>query len=223
MSAAPAHDPRVLAPVVTSAAERGITQVLHFTTSRGLVGILAKRAVLARSHLTEDLYLEHIYRPNASNRYEAPKYQRYVNMSITRVNERFFSISRNWHKSDPYLHWAVLSFAPDIIGHEGVLFATSNMMHDGVVPQPDTVGFNALFANPAHDGYGRNRPRHPGLSDSESTNNQAELLYPDCLSTTYLRRVYVDTEDDAANVEGIVGVLDHDGLEVVVEPGMFGH
>lgn len=47
---------------------RGITQVVHFTTMRGAIGILASRAVKSRARLEEDKFLEHVYMPNANFR-----------------------------------------------------------------------------------------------------------------------------------------------------------
>ncbi len=45
---------------------KGITRVLHFTTTSGLLGILATWAVKSTARLPEDKYLEFIYKPNYS-------------------------------------------------------------------------------------------------------------------------------------------------------------
>ena len=54
-----------IAEIVT---QRGIEEVLHFTTNKGLTGILAEGAVLPRKRLPEHKYLEHVYEPNAEMR-----------------------------------------------------------------------------------------------------------------------------------------------------------
>ena len=52
-------------PIILDTAEqRGITQVVHFTTVRGAVGVLAAKALKSRARVGEDEYLEQIYRPN---------------------------------------------------------------------------------------------------------------------------------------------------------------
>lgn len=202
--------------------ERGITEVLHFTTRRGLVGIFAQGKVQARAGLDTDAYLEHVYQPNSNYRRESPDYWRYVNLSITQVNGRFFDISRRWHANDPDLFWAVLSFNPDVITHEGVLFASSNMAYDGVEPVGGSAGLEALFADSVHDGFGRQVRRSSGKPANEPTAAQAEVLYPDAVSTTYLQRIYVADDLDAASVEAIVGSVGNDDVEVLVQPGLFG-
>ncbi|HEU0127959.1 MAG TPA: hypothetical protein VFQ48_05060 [Pseudonocardiaceae bacterium] len=53
--------PGIDAGAMSYTAGRGITEVLHFTTHRGLLGIFAKEAVLSRERLEADKYIEHIY------------------------------------------------------------------------------------------------------------------------------------------------------------------
>ena len=54
--------------ILGEATDRGITQVVHFTTMRGAVGILASNAVKSRTRVSEDSYLERVYLPNAEMR-----------------------------------------------------------------------------------------------------------------------------------------------------------
>src|SRR5437899_1547768 len=92
-------------------AERQIRQVLHFTTDRGLVGILASRAVKPRKRLSTDKYLEHIYKPNCENRIRDSAWHDYVNLSIETINAHLFGISSgNWHR-DLDGWWCILSFS----------------------------------------------------------------------------------------------------------------
>jgi hypothetical protein len=59
-----------------------------------------------------------------------------VNLSISRINARLFNISaKNWHRAlDGW--WAVLSFDPLILTHDGVVFATTNNAYPGVIRRP---------------------------------------------------------------------------------------
>ena len=74
-------------PDVAAAAEsHGITQVVHFTTVSGAVGILASNAVKSRLRLPNDKYIERVYRLNASVRKDE-LWLDYVNLSIERIND----------------------------------------------------------------------------------------------------------------------------------------
>src|SRR5688500_3465607 len=114
-------------------ASREIQRVLHFTTNRGLLGILASGELMSRTRLSEDKYLENIYTPNAQYSREALEYWSYVNWSIPDINKRFFDIARNrwWKGSD--LFWVIVQLEPLVLTHDGVLFATTNMGYESVV------------------------------------------------------------------------------------------
>ncbi|NHA68767.1 DarT ssDNA thymidine ADP-ribosyltransferase family protein [Phycicoccus flavus] len=200
---------------------RGIEDVLHFTTSHGLLGILTLRELRARAHLASDDYLEHVYRPNAASRYEAPVYWRYVNMSVTDVNGRFFGISQRWHAREDGLFWAILHFDPAILAHPDVLFSPGNMGYQGMTPAAGFDGFTSLFAGRVPYGYGKTVTRPADRSVGLPTNPQAEVLYPDQVSTEFLTRVTVADDDFAASVEAIVGAIDHPEVDVVVDSDLF--
>lgn len=213
--------PADVAGIAAECTDRGITEVLHFTTSHGLLGVLTLRELRSRDLLTSDDYLEQIYRPNANSRYEAPSYWRYVNMSIGVVNERFFRISQRWHASDEGLFWAILHFQPVLLAHPGVLFSPGNMGYAGMEPAQGYDGFTALFADGVPAGFGQTMARRRDRAADLPTNPQAEVLYPDRLSTEYLFKVTVADDEDAASVEAVVRAIDHPDVQVVVDPEMF--
>lgn len=82
--------------IVRAAEARGISDVVHFTTVSGAVGVLASRAVMSRKRLPEEEYLEHVYRPNSAIRKDQA-WLDYVNLSITRINDWMFGTSVRWH------------------------------------------------------------------------------------------------------------------------------
>lgn len=201
--------------------ERKITEVVHFTTNQGLLGILVEQLCKSRSLLAEDKYLESIYHENTKVRREHPKYWSYVNLSISEPNHGFLRISSEkwWAAED--LFWAVLSFDPVIMTHPGVLFSPSNMGYDGVTPVRGRHGAEALFAERVAYGYGKTIPRR----DRDlhlPTNPQAEVLYPDAVSTQHLQRIYVVTEEDAAKAHAIVSASGHDEIDIIVDTVTFG-
>ena len=187
--------------IVEAARRQGIKDVLHFTSVSGAVGILATNAVKSRSRLTDDQYLEHVYSPNAPFRKDE-KWLDYVNLSIARINDWMFGTSERWHVKDD-TSWVVLSFDPEILGHPGVVFTTTNNIYPTCRRAEGRDGFEQLFTEPV---YGRYSHRHDrsGKQSYWTTDRQAEVLYPGQISCDYLQRVDVQLEE---TVETLYGIL----------------
>ncbi|MFD9515102.1 DarT ssDNA thymidine ADP-ribosyltransferase family protein [Streptomyces mirabilis] len=201
--------------------DRKITEVVHFTTNRGLLGILVEGGCKARAHLDEDAYLESIYHANSKFRREDPRYWRYVNLSISEPNHRFLrKSSEDWWANED-LFWAVLSFDPVIMTHSGVLFSPSNMAYDGITPAQGPEAAEGLFGSRVPYGFGRTTQR-VNKEPHQPTEPQAEVLYPDAVSTQHLLRVYVVTEHDAARANAIVSASQHAEVDIIVDPASFG-
>jgi hypothetical protein len=66
--AAPAagQDPAVSA----FAAQRGITELLHFTTHKGALGVFATGSIMSRDAADTSEYIKHIYTPNCNSRWK---------------------------------------------------------------------------------------------------------------------------------------------------------
>ena len=196
--------------VVAAARERGIAQVVHFTTVSGVTGILASKAVMSRARLPTDNYLEYVYQPNSEIRKD-PAWLDYVNLSITRINDWMFDSSASWHaiEDNP---WVVLAFDPELLGDPGVVFATTNNIYPACRRQEGLDGFEGLFAPKVEGRYGTMHTRvarQPGWP----TDRQAEVLYPGEVPCRYLRRIDVQQADLIDTVCGALGVL---GLSVPV-------
>jgi hypothetical protein len=201
---------------------RGITEILHFTTNLGLVGILDSRFLKSRQRIENDQRLEHIFSPNAAFREKDADWLDYVNLSISRVNSKFFAISKNhWHR-DRDLWWCVLSFEPIILTHEGVYFTTTNNIYTGVQRGIGPAALEAMFAKNITRWTGYTVVRDPALPAQFPTCEQAEVLYPREVSSTCLQRVYVSRDEDADEVYGQVEALNHSKFPVTVFPKMFG-
>ncbi|MGW7639117.1 DarT ssDNA thymidine ADP-ribosyltransferase family protein [Streptomyces decoyicus] len=202
--------------------ERKITEVVHFTTNRGLLGVLVQRLCKARALLAKDEYLESIYHQNSKFRREDPKYWRYVNLSISEPNHSFLQTSSDKWWANEDLFWAVLSFDPVIMAHPGVLFSPSNMGYDGITPSEGKHGAEALFADRVPYGFGKYAPLRRNREPHLPTNPQAEVLYPQAVSTQHLQRISVLTDEDAAKAEAIVSASGHDEVDIIVDPVTFG-
>ena len=190
--------------VLDAAQKRGITDVVHFTTTKGAIGILASGAVKSRERLPKDKYLEHVYAPNAAFRKDV-KWLDYVNLSIQRINDWMFESSERWHQSED-VSWVVLSFSPEVLSHPGVVFTTTNNIYLRCKRSEGLEGFSQMFSDLV---IGRYSSRHVRANkpDSWTTDRQAEVLYPGELSIEHLQRIDVQTEDVWDRIHGMMGGL----------------
>ncbi|EEF23986.1 conserved hypothetical protein, partial [Ricinus communis] len=134
--------------------QRDLREIIHFTTNRGLIGILASNALKSRKRLHEDQYLRYILHVNARIRPEESDYfdkqedwLDYVNLTFSEINRRFFDFSQNWHNPDE-IWWAILSFDSEICQHPGVYFATTNNGYDHCLRDQGLTGLQDLFDSP---------------------------------------------------------------------------
>ncbi len=185
---------------------RRISEILHFTTSNGLLGILTTGKLLSHSELPKENQLAHILQINCSDRSRDIGWHSFVNLSISRVNGSFFSIARNkWHSTKD-LFWCVLSFDPEIMTHPGVLFATTNNAYLLAERAPNIEGFEALFGPSVRQFPTKWATRSKATLPHHTTCNQAEVLYPLAVPIEYLRRVYVMSRDNFHEVEAQIEV-----------------
>lgn len=206
--------------------EKEIEEVLHFTTNNGIVGILATGYLRSRFKLSEDQYLQHILFPNSSNRPEESIYfdkkenwLNYINLSISEINSRYFQVSDRWHNTKN-VWWGILAFDPVIMGHDGVYFATTNNSYDYCKRGIGVDGFNALFASliKCKPNWNILRIRR---SNKLPTCEQAEVLYPQRISTKFLKTIYVSDESSHDAVFGWLLEFNLPNVNVVISEEKF--
>ena len=205
--------------VTDTATERGITQAVHFTTLKGVIGAIASGFVKSRARLPYDKHLEYVYQPNALFRKDT-EWLDYVNLSVERINDWMFSTSVRWHAHDGN-PWVVLSFDPQILAHPGVVFTTTNNIYPACHRAEGLTGFNQMFAEVV---FGRYNSRHDRRDKIPAwpTDRQAEVLYPGELSCDYLQRITVQTEDAVDTIHGMFGGLPHSReVPVIHDPEAF--
>ena len=209
------HDEVSRAPqfpgVVTAAKERGITSIVHFTTVKGLIGILASDAVKARKDLPDDEAIKYVYEPNAVDRHLDQLWHRYVNLSVTDINLRMFDFSSREH---PGAKWVILEFGPEILGDQGVVFCTTNNIYPAARRGRGLRGFEQMFAPRVLGWYGYPVARGH-RQPHQATDPQAEVLYPFELSLEHLHTV---TVPDDHVYETVDAALSHFPLEPSIEP-----
>ncbi len=207
--------------------QRGISEVLHFTTSRGIIGTLATGALLSRHQLPQEKYLQHVLHVNAASRPESyhdfdksQNWLDYVNLSISEINRRYFEFSSKWHK-DEDIWWGILAFDPVIMTHDGVFFASTNNAYEPLcIRDSGEAGFARLFQELVKRKPGWNvsrRDRAPQLTTCE----QAEVLYPQRVPVEFLRHIYVQEDEHQDQARGWLAELSLRNVDVVISPVKF--
>ncbi len=210
--------------ITAYATTRGVTEVLHFTTGNGLIGIFATGAVLSRDRLGSNQYIKHIYAPNCTDRLKDEDWTDHVNLSISHVNGYMLGISANkWH-NDGETWWAVLAFDASILADPGIYFTTTNNTYHGCVKRGTGIeALRELFADSVEWGhYGYRKTRYQGMPPSWTTDPQAEVLYPGQLSINRLTAVYVRDGENLDHVNGLLEVFPNvPRVPVTVKPEVF--
>lgn len=203
--------------------QRGITEVLHFTTNHGLIGVVASGAVLSRDDLKAEALLSDVHLLNCTVRRDED-WTGYVNLSIAAVNKDFLVSSKGWHPPRDGVWWAVLSFSPDLLSDPGVVFATTNNVYHSVVRRAEGLaGLEALYADAVPWGYyGKVAYRSVTMPPDRPTHVQAEVLYPGRVPLQHLKAIYVPEEERLDDVAGLLTALTGaPNVPVAVRPEVF--
>ncbi|WP_372741463.1 DarT ssDNA thymidine ADP-ribosyltransferase family protein [Neptunomonas sp.] len=200
---------------------RGITEVLHFTTNQGLLGILDSQKIRSRKRLEGDQRLAHILKLNTQRVLDPPAWIDFVNLSISKINHTLYGISSgSFHGVE--VNWRILSFSTDILEHEGVYFATANNGWPACLRESGPEGLESLFSDSVKGRYSDIHNRYQEMPSAWTTCEQAEVLYPREFSTGYLNKIYVKSEKDLFSVDSKLGATKHSRIEVCVDPSKFG-
>lgn len=183
--------------------ERHIQEILHFTTNKGITGILSSGYLKSRNLLSKDKYLEYIYKFNCLDRSKDKDWWGYVNLSITKVNRKLFGISSGkWHaKEDGW--WCIVSLDPEICTHNDVHFTTTNNMYSGVLRNTGKSGLIKMFQDKTIQWPSSIVTRSVDHPDNLPTCEQAEILYPNQISIKFIKKIYVQDDETAAKFESI--------------------
>ena len=193
--------------VVEAARERGITSIVHFTRIGGLKGIMASSAVKARRYLSCDKRLKYVAEENAPDRSRDSRWHGYVNMSVSAINVHMFERSNGWHPDD---QWVILEFAPEFLADPGVVFSTTNNAYNEVVHRcAGLAGFEQMFAARVPWGYHDSVHTRRGRNPYQTTDPQAEVLYPVQLGLEHLRRIIAGDEDTLDSVVAVRTTFSH--------------
>lgn len=208
------------------ARQRGITEVVHFSTNLGLTGCLHNEMVLPRNRLKTEEKLENILTLNAPFRSEeeawfdkTENWINFVNLSVSEITTNLFRASLKWHAGRD-IYWVIMSFDVDLLDQKGVYFTTTNNIYPYTVRGMGTAGFEAMFASEVRrrGTWKAYRGRRPARL---TTCEQAEVLFPDGLPMSYLRRVYVRSGEEADRVHAVLAQFGRDDVEVLEDANKF--
>ncbi len=173
--------------VAERARELGVTEVLHYTSNRGVMGSVMKRALLSREQVEKDRDVAFIFEGVWIRK--DPDWVNYISLSVSRINLDLLSRSR---KNFPDFWWAVMSFDVDILDDEGIWFTTTNNIYPPCRRATGVPGFELMFGEPIPWGYqGSMKYRGNGMSSAWPTDRTAEVLYPERIDLSRLRKLYV--------------------------------
>ncbi len=209
--------------VIQTVAQRGIAEVLHFTTNNGLVGILHTGRLSANAFLKDEQRLAHILKINSIDRSRDAMWLEYVNLSISRINEYFFNYSKTRIKHE-HTYWCILSFDPLVLAHPGVSFATTNNAYPLTMRATGVEGLEALFAGTIRRKPTWSTQRAHGEHAFHPTCRQAEALYPGHLSLAHLRAIYVGSGPVYDEVFAQVSILASqllNHIQIIIDPNKF--
>lgn len=195
-----------------AAAHRGITEIVHYTTQRGIFGAIAKGAVLSRARLDEDDWLAHIFSGIWDNNAAAQLDN--VHLSVGDINAYLLGRSR---VQQPELWWCVLSFPVAVLDDPGVQFTTVNNIWPRRKIGGGVAAFEAMFAPEVLGRYNDVHERGHQTS-AQPTHFSAEVLYPAQLTLDRIQRVYVSKQDHAWSIRSHCETFDRPLLDVVVQP-----
>lgn len=199
-----------------AAARRGVSELVHYTTQKGIHGTIASAALLSRAQLDQEEYLALIREPVWPRR-DAPWID-HISLSVTTINDDLFRRSRSHFL---HLWWAVIAVSPAVLDDASVVFTTTNNIFPSVQRGEGSDGFEAMFADNVVGRYGVVQTR-AGLPDSQPTDRAAEVLYPQRLETSRIQAIYVVEPDHKHMILSWCAALDHQDIPVEVRPDAFG-
>lgn len=195
----------------------GIDEVLHYTSQRGAMGTVMKKALLSREQVENDSDIAFIFEGVWERK--DPEWVDYISLSLSRINLDLYRRSR---KRFPDYWWAILSFDVEILDHDGVWFTTTNNTHPVCERAQGEAGLAAMFAPVVPWGWhGTVKTRYSGMPEAWTTCETAEVLYPRRIPLEHLRRIYVQGAQHRRLVQAWAEVYGAGELSIEVEPGSF--
>jgi hypothetical protein len=206
--------------------ERNISELIHFTPTKNLYGIMEMGEIMSRARL-EELDVEHFdildyIEFNDEIRYDD---KNYINLSISSPNTFLFSKFRDKTKDDPTIVWCVLKIETKYIYEYDTLFSVTNAASNAAKKQFGISGniemFKQLFANELiFKTYRGNRKIKRGkIKDKYPTDVQAEILVKSSIPISSIKKVCFLNNEELAMTKAALDNFNTDNF--IVEPEIF--
>jgi len=111
--------------VAARARVRGVTDIRHYTSERGVMGSIMRGRLLTRDRVEADPELAFIFEGVWDRR--DPKWTDHISMSVSRINLDLHERSR---RRLPDYWWAIMAFDVAILDEPEVVFTTTNNVYD---------------------------------------------------------------------------------------------
>lgn len=207
-----------MSDVAARARDRGVTDIKHYTSERGVMGSVMRGRVLSRERVEHDPELSFIFEGVWERR--DPGWTDHISLSVSRINVDLYQRSRSRF---PDYWWAVMAFGVDILEDPGVVFTTTNNVYDAVCRRaPGLGGFEDMFAERVPWGYlGSVKTRPASCPDHLPTDRAAEVLFPGEIALDRLEALYVPGRQHKRLVDAWCEVYAHAELPVVIDTSPF--
>lgn len=202
--------------VVAAANRREITELLHYTTRSGILGVLRTEQLLSREKLEVNEETAYIREPIWPKR--IPRWDDYVSLSVSQINSELHIQSKNRY---PEQWWGILSFSIELLDHDNVWFATCNNLFPSCERNQQANGFEKIFANEVEGKYQRLGRRSGSMSQSLPTDRTAEVLYPTKISISHLQCIYVSDPKHRAQIIAWFETFSLKRIEIIVDTEKF--
>ena len=200
------------------ARERGITEILHFTTDKGVLGSLRKGQLLSRKQVEDDPDLAFIFLGVWP--VKVPEWVDHISLSLSQINRELFERAE---QNLPDRWWAVMSFDVAILDEPDVWFTTTNNSYTEVCRRGQSIeGFEDMFAEHVPWGYyGSVVHRRADYPDNLPTHRQAEVLFPEAIDLEHLLRIYVELPEQRRMIKAWCSAFDRSEPTIEVQPEIF--
>jgi hypothetical protein len=183
-------------------AERGITRLVHFTSTENLLSIFHEKKILSRSRLeSENVSYQDtldLMDFNDGLRYDDKSY---INLSIEHPNVKLFNAFKRNAKENIYIYWCVITLDTSLIYQENTLFSVTNAANGANKSyiNGSLNTFRAMFAPALQITTSYNSSilsRQNGLLAKYPTDIQAEVLAKDEIDVSFIKNIYFPSEEE---------------------------
>ncbi len=183
-------------------AAKGISRLVHFTSTENLLSIFHEKKLLSRKKL-ESKNVSYKDTIDLMDFNDGVRYddKSYINLSVEYPNTKLFNVFKRNAEENIYIHWCIITLDTSLIYQENTLFSVTNAANGANKPyiNGSLNTFRAMFAptlpiTTSYDSFVISRPR--GLLVKYPTDIQAEVLVKDEIDISFIKNVCFPSEEE---------------------------